>query len=105
MISRLQNSWLKNKLAKEDIDSKQKALLAAMAKKAKELISDDKFKSYKEMYEDYYAQEMENILMLPEMDPVKYAFMVKEIVATLKAYRLLISSIEQDAQMPMEVEK
>lgn len=104
MMNRFKNPWSIQDEQQKVRDS-QRLLLAAMAKKAKEILADEKFSEYKSMYEAYHEREMENIMVLNEQDPIKYAFKVRQIVDTLKAYRLLISSIEQDAALPVEEAK
>ena len=101
MIDAFQNPWVK-KIKDTATAESQRKLREAMAKKAQEILADEKFKTYKEMYQTYHDNEMENILMLGEQDPIKYAFKVRQIVDTLKAYRLLISAIEEDAQIKVE---
>lgn len=97
MISNLKNPWVRA-ADLEKLKEQQESLRQGMAKKAKEILADEKFKVYKEMFDQYHTNEMENILMLDEQEPLKYAFKMRQIVDTLKAYRLLISSIEDDAQ-------
>lgn len=101
MITAKQNPWIKRADIKKN-EEEQRKLLAAMAKKAGEILADEKFKDYKDMFNRYHEAEIEHILMLSEQDPVQYAFKVRQIVDTLKAYRLLISSVEEDAQRQVE---
>lgn len=96
-----QNPWSRRP-NNSDTLKKQKELLFAMRKKAHEILNDSKFVEYKSMYDQFYAQELENIMALDEQEPVKYAFKMRQIIDTLKAYRLLISAVEEDANRQME---
>ena len=104
MISSIKNPWMKSTKANDEYKT-QKALVNDLVKKAKALLADEKFVEYRKIYELYHASEIENIMMLGEQDPIKYAFKVRQIVDTLKAYRLLISSIEENASIQVEEEK
>jgi hypothetical protein len=101
MISNTKNPWIKQAEQHENFKNSQK-LMTELVLKAQKLLNDEKFKDYKKLYEEYHATEIENIMMLSEQDPIKYAFKVRQIVDTLKAYRLLISSIEENASIPIE---
>ena len=98
MITAKKNPWLKVIENKKELEAQQ-SLLAEMSKKAKEILADQKFIEYKKMYDRYHEAEIENIMILKEDDPIKYAFKIRQIVDTLKAYRLLISSVEEDAHL------
>ena len=100
MISANDNPWSKKFKQQEDYKARKDAL-EAVIKKAQALIADEKFIEYKNLYKQYHATEMENLMMLSEQDPIKYAFKVRQIIDTLKAYRLLISAVERDASIQM----
>lgn len=88
--------------AKEQKD--KQAVVREMIKTARALLEDEKFKKYRELYQRYHAIEMENLLAINEMEPLKYAFKVRQVVDTLKAYRMLISTIEDEASIQIQEE-
>ncbi len=98
MQSNKNNPWLLRSKQQDNEKNSQK-LMIEVVKKAQKLLQDEKFLEYKKIYEEYHAVEIENIMMLGEQDPIKYAFKIRQIVDTLKAYRLLISSIEENASV------
>lgn len=93
--------WGKN--TERDKTCKDLAIIqAALSIKAKEITADDKFKEYKNMFVRYQEETIEHIISFKEDDPIKYAFKVRQLIDTLKAYRLLISSVEEDAAIHVE---
>jgi hypothetical protein len=101
MISNLENPWMK-KIKKDEEFKAQKISLEKLVKSARALLNDDKYLEYRKIYQSYHDREIENIMQLAEQDPIKYAFKVRQVVDTLKAYRLLISSIEDNASIQLE---
>lgn len=100
----MQNPWKKKDKESPDEFKAKRDALNMLIKKAQALLSNNDFKEYRQLYEEYHANEIENIMALNEQDPIKYAFKVRQIVDTLKAYRLLISSIEENASMQVQEE-
>lgn len=93
--------WAKNK-DREKLLAEHKVFVTAMAKKAQECLIDPKFDEYRKMFIQYKEEVIESIILLNETDPVIYGFKVRQLVDTLKAYRLLISSVEEDATRKVE---
>lgn len=93
--------WSKDPHRDQEIAANQ-VYIAALAKCAKECLSDPKFSDYLSMFEIYKVQVIEDIISLNDEDPIKYAFKVRQLVDTLKACRLLMSSVQEDAQTIME---
>lgn len=93
--------WLKNPEREKEL-KEQKAYLAAMVVKAQVCLNDPKFEEYRLMYLRYEQDMLESIIALNVDDPIQYAFKVRQLVDTLKAYRLLISGIEEDASRKVE---
>lgn len=104
MITNSNNPWLK-RIREDDAHKQQVAVLTSLVKKARELLADEKFIEYRKLYENYHDTEIENLMMLSEQEPLKYAFKVRQIIDTLKAYRLLITSIEENAAIQLEEAK
>lgn len=89
--------WSKNREREQELD-KNKVYLSALAKKAQDCLNDPKFADYISMFEQYQAKTIDDIIVLNDQDPISYAFKVRQLVDTLKAYRLLISSVQEDSQ-------
>lgn len=93
--------WLKNSDREKEL-AEQKAYVQAMSKKAQECLADPKFVEYQLMYKQFEQETIDSIVYLKEDEPIKYAFKVRQLVDTLKAYRLLTSSVTEDAQRRIE---
>lgn len=93
--------WARNKNRDKEL-AEQKNYLDNMVKLANECLNDAKFIEYKQMFIRYRDQVIEDIVLLNEEDPIQYAFKCRQLVDTLKALRLLLSSVEEDAQRKVE---
>lgn len=94
--------WTNTK-EREKALAEQKTYLAALAKQAQACLNDPKFVEYVDMFRDYEQETINSIIMLNDQDPLQYAFKVRQLVDTLKAYRLLMSAVQEDSARKVEV--
>ncbi len=88
--------WSNAKEREQELN-KQNAYLTVLTQKAKACLEDPKFGEYVAMFHNYEQEVVNSIIMLNDPDPIQYAFKVRQLVDTLKAYRLLISSVQEDS--------
>lgn len=96
-ISLKNNPWAKNPAKNKELEE-QKKVLEAMRKKALACLDNKDFKEYRDMFMQYQQTVIEDIIDLNCSDPIEYAFKVRQLVDTLKAYRLFVSSVYEDAK-------
>lgn len=92
----MKNPWKLDPNRQKNIEEQNKVMLA-LRNKALECLNDEKFQEYQGMFAAYEKDVIEAIINLNEEEPIKYAFKVRQLVDTLKAYRLFCSSVEEDA--------
>lgn len=82
---------------KEEAIAEQKKELLACVELAKKCLKNEDFAKYKEKYLKAEQGVINNIIRLDLIDPVKYAFAVREMVTDLRAIKTLLSEVEKDA--------
>lgn len=76
----------------------QKSYDAAMGH-AQNLLQNEDFKKYREQYEGLQAKLIEELFFIDEVcfDPVRYGFMVKDVVAKMRHVGSLLKGVLNDA--------
>lgn len=72
---------------------------------ARDCLSDEKFKRYKEKALAHRAEVLKQIFKYKNPNPTEYAFELRELIAVADFSLLLLEDIEDEAKMDVKIEE